>query len=200
MLEPYNQYDAVAGLEQISHLWLTFIFHENIENEPRLKVRPPRLGGNKKVGVFATRSSFRPNALGQSLVKLERIEIKEKGILLHVLGLDLLSGTPVVDIKPYLPYADRVDDAVNKLAPDAPDLQSLHVHWHPAAVEHLKLLGHGDQVKHWITALLNLDPRPAYAEEKDNAEKKVYGMDVRWQISGPKEALVLSVERLNTDI
>jgi len=99
LLPPFDQGDAVAGLEQVSHVWLLFLFHQALEDKPRLKVRPPRLGGNKTMGVFATRATHRPNGIGQSVVRLEAVE---PGRLL-LSGIDLLDGTPVLDIKPYVP-------------------------------------------------------------------------------------------------
>lgn len=108
---PYNNSDCVDGLDQVSHLWLTFIFHQHLGQPWKPKVRPPRLGGNAKLGVFATRTSFRPNYLGLSVVKLERIEIGNDSVVLHVSGVDLVDGTPIVDIKPYVPYADNIGAA-----------------------------------------------------------------------------------------
>lgn len=99
LLPPFDQGDAVEGLEQVSHVWLLFLFHQALEDKPRLKVRPPRLGGNKSMGVFATRATHRPNGIGQSVVRLEGVE---PGRLL-LSGIDLLDGTPVIDIKPYVP-------------------------------------------------------------------------------------------------
>lgn len=93
---------ALDGIDAFSHLWLLFVFHENLEQGYKSKVRPPRLGGNKKIGVFATRSNFRPNAIGMSLVRNLGLKDNE----LHVGGVDLLNKTPILDIKPYLPYAD----------------------------------------------------------------------------------------------
>lgn len=125
LFAPYNDPVALEGLEEVSHLWLSFIFHQtlasahsSINSKPQLRVRPPRLGGNKKVGVFATRSTHRPNALGLSVVKLDGIRNNR----LQISGIDLLNGTPLVDIKPYLPYADNVGTAFNYLADQAPEL------------------------------------------------------------------------------
>ena len=98
LLPPFDQGEAVEGLEQVSHVWLLFLFHQALEDKPRLKVRPPRLGGNKSMGVFATRATHRPNGIGQSVVRLEGVE---PGRLL-LSGIDLLDGTPVLDIKPYV--------------------------------------------------------------------------------------------------
>ncbi|MBR2469244.1 MAG: tRNA (N6-threonylcarbamoyladenosine(37)-N6)-methyltransferase TrmO, partial [Fibrobacter sp.] len=105
--------DAIRGLEGFSHLWLLWIFSENVRDNWKPTVRPPRLGGNTRLGVFATRSSFRPNPLAMSCVKIEEIRNdKENGPVIVVSGADLMDGTPIVDIKPYLPYADSIPDAV----------------------------------------------------------------------------------------
>lgn len=105
LLPPYNQPDAVRGLEGFSHLWVIFVFHQTMDGGWRPTVRPPRLGGNARVGVFATRSTFRPNPIGMSLVELHGIETRN-GVRLQLGSLDLVDGTPVLDIKPYLPFAE----------------------------------------------------------------------------------------------
>src|SRR5690606_37423202 len=115
------------------------LFHQALEDKPRLKVRPPRLGGNQSVGVFSTRATHRPNGIGQSVVRLDRVEPGK----LWLSGIDLLDGTPVLDIKPYVPYADSVTDAFNRIADSAPAL--IGVDWQPAALvqgqEHEQRLG-----------------------------------------------------------
>ena len=119
--------DAVREIESFSHLWLIFDFSESHREKHSSTVRPPRLGGNRRVGVFASRSPYRPNSIGLSCVKLERIEkTKDKGTVLVVSGVDLLDGTPIYDIKPYIPYADCVPDAVGGYA-DAEASHSLEV-------------------------------------------------------------------------
>ena len=195
LLPAFNQKEAVEGLEQVSHLWLTFIFHQHIDKQWKPKVRPPRLGGNKKIGVFATRSSFRPNNMGLSVVKLDRIEYKsdeQKGrqknlqIILHLSGIDLLDGTPIVDIKPYVPYVDNVSDASNTMAPNAPEV--LPIIFLEAAsrlldnVNVAKDIECADSFKKLICEVLQQDPRPAY-QEVDS--KRIYSMylydfDIKW--------------------
>ena len=125
LVAPFNTGEAVQGLEQVSHVWLLFLFHQALEDKPRLKVRPPRLGGNQSVGVFSTRATHRPNGIGQSVVKLERVSAER----LWLSGIDLLDGTPVLDIKPYVPYADSLRDAHNGIADSAPAL--IDVSWAP---------------------------------------------------------------------
>ena len=129
LMPPYDCAEAVAGLEQVSHVWLLFLFHQALESKPRLRVRPPRLGGNRLLGVFATRSTHRPNGIGQSVVRLDRVEPGR----LFVSGIDLLDGTPVLDIKPYVPYADALPEARNDIADAAPE--PIRVRWLPAALQ-----------------------------------------------------------------
>ncbi|MFV3403336.1 tRNA (N6-threonylcarbamoyladenosine(37)-N6)-methyltransferase TrmO [Pseudomonas sp. NY15463] len=193
LLPPFDQGDAVEGLEQVSHVWLLFLFHQALEDKPRLKVRPPRLGGNKSMGVFATRATHRPNGIGQSVVRLDGVEPKR----LLLSGIDLLDGTPVLDIKPYVPYADSVPSATNHMAGTAPE--SIAVQWHesalPQAHEHgLRL---GEPLVALIEQCLAQDPRPAY---QIPPPERVYGVkfwdvQVRWQYPQPDVIRVLEVVR-----
>lgn len=128
LLPPYDQPDVLRGIEQFSHLWLSFVFHQTMAQGWHPTVRPPRLGGNERVGVFATRSTFRPNPLGLSVVELHGVG-RERGKLWLELGaVDLLDGTPVVDIKPYIPYADSLPDARGGFAPEAPPASRGQLH------------------------------------------------------------------------
>lgn len=191
LLPPFDQGDAVEGLQQVSHIWLVFLFHQALEDKPRLKVRPPRLGGNKSMGVFATRATHRPNGIGQSVVRLEGVE---PGRLL-LSGIDLLDGTPVLDIKPYVPYADSVSGAVNRMASDAP--AAIAVDWSdsalPQAREHALRLG--EPLVELIEQCLAQDPRPAYQVPPP---ERVYGVrfwdvQVRWHYPQPDVIRVLEV-------
>ncbi|HEN8713174.1 TPA: tRNA (N6-threonylcarbamoyladenosine(37)-N6)-methyltransferase TrmO [Pseudomonas putida] len=191
LLPPFDQGEAVAGLEQVSHVWLLFLFHQALEDKPRLKVRPPRLGGNKSMGVFATRATHRPNGIGQSVVRLEGVE---PGRLL-LSGIDLLDGTPVLDIKPYVPYADSIAGASNLMASDAP--AAIAVHWGdsalPQAREHALRLG--EPLVELIEQCLAQDPRPAYQVPPP---ERVYGVkfwdvQVRWHYPQPDVIRVLEV-------
>jgi len=193
LLPPFDQGDAVAGLEQVSHVWLLFLFHQALEDKPRLKVRPPRLGGNKSMGVFATRATHRPNGIGQSVVRLERVE---PGRLL-LSGIDLLDGTPVLDIKPYVPYADSVAGASNLMASDAP--VAIAVSWSegalPQAHEHAQRLA--EPLVELIEQCLAQDPRPAYQVPPP---ERVYGVkfwdvQVRWHYPQADQIHVLEVVR-----
>ena len=132
LIAPYNRPEAVAGLEGVSHLWLLFVFHAATSGPAHLRVRPPRLGGNQRVGVFASRSTHRPNPIGQSVVRLDGME---PGRLL-ISSIDLLDGTPILDIKPYVPYADSLPLARNSLADAAPTL--LRVDWLPESLQEVR--------------------------------------------------------------
>ena len=123
LLPPYNQADAVRGLENFSHLWILFVFHQTMEGGWRPTVRPPRLGGNARMGVFATRSTFRPNPIGMSLVELKGIRCQKEHVVLELGSLDLVDGTPVVDIKPYLPFAEALPEASASYAQQAPQAE-----------------------------------------------------------------------------
>ncbi len=191
LVPPFDSGDAVEGLEQVSHVWLLFLFHQALEDKPRLKVRPPRLGGNQSMGVFATRATHRPNGIGQSVVKLERVEAGK----LWLSGIDLLDGTPVLDIKPYVPYADSVSGAFNRMADGAPAL--IDVTWSDSALvqaaEHSQRL---DQpVRELIEQCLAQDPRPAYQQPEPS---RLYGtqfwdVQVRWHYPTPAQICVVEV-------
>ncbi|MBT2295503.1 tRNA (N6-threonylcarbamoyladenosine(37)-N6)-methyltransferase TrmO [Pseudomonas fluorescens] len=191
LVAPFDQGDAVQGLEQVSHVWLLFLFHQALEDKPRLKVRPPRLGGNTSMGVFATRATHRPNGIGQSVVKLERVEAGR----LWISGIDLLDGTPVLDIKPYVPYADIIDSAHNSIASAAPEL--IAVRWASSALhqarDHAKRLE--EPLVELIEQCLAQDPRPAYQiptpDRKYGAQ--FWDVDVRWHYPQPGVIKVLEV-------
>ncbi|KTB63737.1 tRNA (N6-threonylcarbamoyladenosine(37)-N6)-methyltransferase TrmO [Pseudomonas syringae] len=178
LVAPFDQGEAVQGLEQVSHVWLLFLFHLALEDKPRLKVRPPRLGGNQSMGVFATRATHRPNGIGQSVVKLDKVEPGR----LWLSGIDLLDGTPVLDIKPYVPYADAVSGARNDIASAAPEL--IPVQWQDAALvqAHEHALRLSEPLVELIEQCLAQDPRPAYQlptpERRYGA--RFWDLDVRW--------------------
>ncbi|MCW9025395.1 MAG: tRNA (N6-threonylcarbamoyladenosine(37)-N6)-methyltransferase TrmO, partial [Gammaproteobacteria bacterium] len=123
ILPPYDRDEAFVGLDEFSHIWVLFIFHQCLRDTWKPTVRPPRLGGNKRVGVFASRSTHRPNSVGMSVVKLDNICRDHNGLVLSISGVDLMEGTPVIDIKPYLPYADNITGATGGYAPAAPECQ-----------------------------------------------------------------------------
>lgn len=190
LVAPFDHADAVQGLEQVSHIWLLFLFHQTLEEKPRLKVRPPRLGGNQSMGVFATRATHRPNGIGQSVVKLEKVEPGR----LWVSGIDLLDGTPVLDIKPYVPYADSVEGASNTIANAAPML--IPVQWEGSALlqahEHAQRLD--EPLVELIEQCLAQDPRPAYQVPTPERRygTQLWDLDVRWHY--PQNGLIRVLE------
>ena len=168
VFEPeYRNPEAVRGLEEFSHLWLIWEFSEAIRDDWSPTVRPPRLGGNVRKGVFATRSPFRPNPIGLSSVRLERIEMDPKlGPVLHVSGADLMDGTPIYDIKPYIVYTDSHPEAVSGFA-DKPAEYLLDVNI-PDDMLHLI----PDTQCESLIAVLAHDPRPQYQDDPE----RIYGM------------------------
>jgi len=190
LVAPLDHADAVQGLEQVSHVWLLFLFHRALEEKPRLKVRPPRLGGNQSMGVFATRATHRPNGIGQSVVKLDKVEPGR----LWVSGIDLLDGTPVIDIKPYVPYADVIQSASNNIASAAPLL--IPVEWDENALiqAHEHALRLAEPLIELIEQCLAQDPRPAYQvptpERRYGAQ--LWDVDVRWHY--PQAGLIRVLE------
>lgn len=180
LLPPYDQSEAFRGLDSFSHLWLIFVFHKCYERPWKATVRPPRLGGNQRMGVFASRSGFRPNPVGQSVVKLIGLHKRQGGLRLELGGADLLDGTPVLDIKPYLPYVDAIPDAEAGYAPEAPTTK-FRVEFAPQAEQACSALDptRYPDLQRLITGLLALDPRPAYKEGDD---PKPYGMRL-WDLN-----------------
>ncbi|PHM61906.1 tRNA (N6-threonylcarbamoyladenosine(37)-N6)-methyltransferase TrmO [Xenorhabdus ishibashii] len=185
LLAPYNQVDAVRGLKQFSHLWIIFVFHQTMDSGWNPLVRPPRLGGNAKMGVFATRSTFRPNPIGMSLVELRDIQCENNRVILELGSLDLVDGTPVIDIKPYLPFAESRPEAKAGFAQTAP-AADMAVNFSPEA--EYQLLSHKTHYPHlrrFISQVLAQDPRPAY--RKKAQEDRIYAahlldFNVRWRV------------------
>lgn len=171
---PFDREDAFRGLETASHLWLTFQFHEAVRAEWRPVVRPPRLGGNKKVGVFASRSPFRPNSLGLSVVRNEGLERKNGRLVLKIRDHDLIDGTPILDIKPYLPFADAIPDASLGWA-DTPPVDRAEVVISPEAEAELASLSPIDypDLRGLIEDVVSYDPRPSFRRGRD--EDRIYG-------------------------
>jgi len=177
MQAPYNDLLAFEGIEEFSHLWLLWQFHDNKNQENskfRPQVRPPRLGGNQKIGVFATRSMYRPSPIGLSVVKLKEVKKVGKTVCIYVTGSDLLDGTPIVDIKPYIHYSDAVMEAQSGYAQEEPVRK--YVVWsEQAELEREQLVqtkGLSEQVIRELAEVLSLDPRPAYQEDPE----RIYGM------------------------
>ncbi|MBC8547346.1 tRNA (N6-threonylcarbamoyladenosine(37)-N6)-methyltransferase TrmO [Clostridiaceae bacterium NSJ-31] len=169
VFEPeFRNPDALRGLEGYSHIWLLWQFSKAMREDWSPTVRPPRLGGNARMGVFATRSPFRPNAIGLSSVRLDGVELHTKlGPLLHISGADLMDSSPIYDVKPYLPYTDSHPDATSCFVlPRQEDL--LQVDFPPALLEQIP-----EDRRDGLLAVLAQDPRPAY----QNSPDRVYGLD-----------------------
>jgi tRNA (adenine37-N6)-methyltransferase len=178
--------NALRGLEQFSHLWLVFVFHETEAQGWSPTVTPPRLGGSAKVGVFASRSTFRPNPVGLSVVEFLDYTQQGKELILRVRGIDLLDGTPILDIKPYLPYADAIPGARGGYAPDAPPPQLRVVFADEARRQLAAFLPAYPEIENFITAVLQQDPRPAVhvrqAQDRDYA-MFLHDLNIRWQVA-----------------
>ncbi|QLB20579.1 tRNA-Thr(GGU) m(6)t(6)A37 methyltransferase TsaA [Vespertiliibacter pulmonis] len=206
LLPPFNSPDAVRGLEQFSHLWLIFHFHHIPERTWHATVRPPRLGGNERIGVFASRATHRPNPLGLSKVTLQRIEIESGNVYLHLGSVDLVDGTPIFDIKPYLAYADNEPQAQSGFAQQKP-AQKLAVAFSQTALQAVNssknFVKYGiDDPIQFIREVLAQDPRPAYQQGK--LSDRIYGMhlanhNILWQIDkqDPNKVWVLDLTPLN---
>ena len=185
----YRVSDALRGITDFSHIWLIWSFSEARRSDWSPTVRPPRLGGNERVGVFATRSPYRPNSLALSCVKLVRIEHREGlGDILVVSGADLMNGTPIYDIKPYLPYADSIEDAIGGFAPDGG--KTLEVIDESGELNKLP-----PEKSNALTELLARDPRPQYHDDNE----RVYGMEygdyeIKFRVDG-KELFISSIEK-----
>lgn len=168
IFEPeYRVREALSGIEEFSHLWLLWEFSENKRDGWSPTVRPPRLGGEKRKGVFATRSPFRPNPIGLSCVKLDKVEYtKDLGPVIYVSGVDLMDGTPIYDIKPYITYTDSRPDAVQGFAEDFVDY-ALKVNFPQELLDMIPA-----EKQAGIIGILKHDPRPAYQDSPD----RVYGV------------------------
>ncbi len=188
VFEPeYRNPDAVRGLEDFSHIWLLWQFSEAVRNDWSPTVRPPRLGGNVRKGVFATRSPFRPNPIGLSSVKLEKVEIDPKfGPILHVSGADLMDGTPIYDIKPYIAYTDSHPEAVSGFA-TTPAEFLLEVVFPESLLQKVP-----ESQRKSLTDVLAHDPRPQYQDDPDRIYGMAFGgMEVKFKV---EERLLTVVE------
>jgi len=163
--------EAVRGLEGFSHLWLIFLFHQNWEKGWKPTVRPPRLGGNQRVGVYASRSPFRPNPLGLSAVRLLSINTDQGEISLDIQGADLIDGTPLLDIKPYIPYGDSIPEALGGFAEEMPR-PTLSIEFsNTARLQLIQYQNETPELEMMIRETLSLDPRPAYRRDKTDLKE-----------------------------
>ena len=195
VFEPeYRNADALRGLEDFSHLWIIWQFSEAVRTQWSPTVRPPRLGGNTRMGVFATRSPFRPNNLGLSSVKILGLEqTADLGTVIHVAGADLMDGTPIFDIKPYIPYSDCHTDATGGFTDTAGDFL-LDVTFPEELLVQLPV-----EKRESAIGVLSHDPRPSYQRKPD----RVYGLsfagyDIRFKVNGDS-LTVLEVNPLNNN-
>ena len=183
-----NSPEAIRGIEQFSHLWLLFLFDQNLQAGWTPTVRPPRLGGNERIGVLSTRSPFRPNGIGMSAVELKQIKHTEGQVWLELGSVDLVDRTPIIDIKPYIPYSDAIFDANGGFAQTEPKL--LNVTFSTIADQQLRFHANKEQVRAVICEVLAQDPRPAYKKNSiDNKEYAVnlFDLNVKFKV---KEELV----------
>ncbi|PWC13783.1 tRNA (N6-threonylcarbamoyladenosine(37)-N6)-methyltransferase TrmO [Brenneria corticis] len=196
LLSPYNQAECVRGLADFSHIWILFVFHQTMDGGWRPTVRPPRLGGNARMGVFATRSTFRPNPIGMSLVELKTIRTGGDSVTLELGSLDLVDGTPVIDIKPYLPFAESRPQARAGFAQLAPEAE-MAVTFSPLAEK--QLAGYQKKypnLRRFVTQVLAQDPRPAYRQGEDSPREYavlLLEFNVRWRVSA-RQTEVLCLE------
>jgi len=183
LVEAANCLESVRDIEQFSHVWLLFLFDKNLEAGWKPTVRPPRLGGNERIGVFASRATFRPNGIGMSAVELKGVSQEKGQTWLDLGSVDLVDGTPIIDIKPYIPYSDSIPDARGGFAADEPAV--LDVNFSQQAQS--KLANH-PQARHIIQVIkevLGQDPRPAYKKGKpDNKEYAVnlFDLNVKFMV------------------
>ena len=200
MVEPYNDLLAFEGIDEFSHLWLIWQFHDNKNQQENQKfrpqVRPPRLGGNKKIGVFATRSMYRPSPMGLSVVQFKKVEKVGKSVRLYVTGSDLLNDTPILDIKPYIQYSDAVVHAQSGYAQDEPERKL--VIWSECAQNECDILlkeqALTTQLVDELNQVLSLDPRPAYQDDAERIYKMKFAkFDVAFQVIN-QEIHVINIE------
>ena len=182
--------DAIRGLEEYSHLWLIFDFSQNHRDNWSPTVRPPRLGGNKRVGVFATRSPFRPNNLGLSCVKLESIKFDEKkGNILVVSGVDLLDNTPIYDIKPYIPYCDCKISAKGSFSDEFKDYK-INVLYDENIFNNID-----DDTKNQIIKIIEQDPKPAYKQDKKEYQFLFSNYEICFEIKD-ESAKIINIKKI----
>ncbi len=195
-IEPYNRKELVKGLESFSHIWVLFLFHETIAAGWKTSVRPPRLGGRRRMGVFATRSPHRPNHLGLSAVRLLGVSNGNGRLALEIGGADLLDGTPVVDIKPYLPAVDcRQDASAGWLSEE---FAAMDVAFIDEAAAFCRDYEHrtGRRLAKLVQEILEQDPRPAsQRDKKDRFGMRLWGVNVTWIIENER-CLVTNCEIL----
>lgn len=195
LLGECNCAEAIRGIEQFSHVWLLFLFDQNLAAGWKPTVRPPRLGGNERVGVFASRATFRPNGIGMSAVELRGVSKEGDQYYLELGSVDLVNGTPIIDIKPYIPYSDSISNAQGGYAEQGPE--RIAVTFSEQAQQTLNAHPEGRIRRAVISEVLAQDPRPAY--KKNSADDKLYAVNLYdWNVkfTVTNEAIVVSaIER-----
>jgi tRNA-Thr(GGU) m(6)t(6)A37 methyltransferase TsaA len=196
---PYGGVEVLRELDGFSHLWILFVFHGNHRHRWTPTVRPPRLGANRRVGVFASRSPFRPNPIGISVVAIEGIRNAGMGSAIDLAGADLLDGTPVLDIKPYVPWADAIAGADGGYAHERP-MERLAVDFLPAVEERIDRWERAGRpgLKRLIRSLIALDPRPSYRRTGQDARTcsmRLFDIDFQWEMRGKTSAVVTTAIR-----
>ncbi len=186
LVPPYNHPDIVRGLEGFSHIWVLFVFHAIEKEKWQPLVRPPRLGGNERMGVFATRSTHRPNPIGQSVVRLEKVDLTDNHPILHISGHDLLDGTPVLDIKPYLPYAEQLKDTRSGFL-ERTGFSPLQVRFTASAETGCRQWEKENRqpLCAMLKEILQQDPRPAYHRKTDAPREyglQLYNLNIRYRM------------------
>ncbi|MCK6265343.1 tRNA (N6-threonylcarbamoyladenosine(37)-N6)-methyltransferase TrmO [Vibrio sp. ZSDE26] len=184
LLDEANCIESVRGLSDFSHLWLLFLFDKNLEAGWKPTVRPPRLGGNERIGVFASRATFRPNGIGMSAVEVRGVVQEGNQVYIDLGSVDLVDGTPIIDIKPYIPYSDAINDATGSYAEQEPE--KVDVTFTQEASDSLQNSGDHVMKMSVITQVLSQDPRPAYKKNKaDNKEYAVnlFDLNVKFVVS-----------------
>ncbi|MBT4364673.1 MAG: tRNA (N6-threonylcarbamoyladenosine(37)-N6)-methyltransferase TrmO [Desulfobacteraceae bacterium] len=195
---PYASKEALRGLEGFSHIWVVFIFHALKKKGWKATIRPPRLGGNKRIGVFASRSPFRPNPIGLSAVEIEDIIKKNEKAFIHLKGVDFLDNTPVLDIKPYIAYGDSIPEAECSFAkrPPTPSMEIVFSHEASLSCESLK--EKHPALKKLIAQILEYDPRPSYYPKKSKRSTfgvKLFDLDIKWEVK-ENPATVTVIEKV----
>lgn len=197
LLPPYDREEAFKGIEGFSHVWLLFVFHDDcLEAGWRPTVRPPRLGGRERVGVFASRAPYRPNCIGLSAVEHLGLERGPEGLALRLRGADLLDGTPVLDIKPYVPYADAIPGARAGFSQEPPT-PAWEIDFSPRAEQAIAAADPEGKLRlrELINQILAQDPRPGYMDRypgRDRFVLRLYHLEIRWRVQG-RRALVEAV-------
>ena len=197
-VSPFDTPSAFVGIEQYSHLWVLWQFHQNkAQGSFRPQVRPPRLGGNDKIGVFATRSMYRPSKIGLSVVALDRVEVIDNKVVLHIMGADMVDGTPILDIKPYLAFADSISHAIGVDKPTAKQA----IFGDVAKSQVYQLIDEGWLIKNDIAIIQELiaqDPRPAYRQDEIGVMSgmRYKAVDVQFFMGADKVMIIDAVIRL----